>query len=214
MHGISVQKPAYNSAMNAIFTVIFIVCNGVLLILSPDNFLSALLDGASKSATLCLSLVASYAVWLGLMNVWQDSGVTNVASRLLKPLSKRLFKTDDEETLNAVSMNLSVNLLGVSGAATPYGIKAAQLLDKTDEAEYASSMLFVLNATSIQLIPTSIIGIRVALGSSAPLDILLPTLITTAFSTILGVVLTRLLIPPKRSAFGLKNGRTKGVCTR
>lgn len=200
--------------MNAIFTVIFILCNGVLLILSPENFLSALLDGASKSATLCLSLVASYAIWLGLMNVWQDSGVTNAASRLLKPLSKRLFKTDDEETLNAVSMNLSVNLLGVSGAATPYGIKAAQLLDKTDEAEYASSMLFVLNATSIQLIPTSVIGIRVALGSSAPLDILLPTLITTAFSTILGVVLTRLLIPPKHSTFGIKNKRTRGVCTR
>lgn len=200
--------------MNAIFTVIFIICNATLLVLSPDDFLSSLLDGASKSATLCLSLVASYAVWLGLMKVWEDSGVTKATSRLLRPLAKRLFKTDDEETLSAVSMNLSVNLLGVSGAATPYGIKAARLLDRSDDAEYASSMLFVLNATSIQLIPTSVIGIRVALGSSAPLDILLPTLITTAFSTLFGVLLTRLLIPPKRSALGAKKRRTRGVCTR
>ena len=200
--------------MNAIFTVIFILCNAVLLVLAPNDFLSCLLDGASKSATLCLSLVASYAVWLGLMKVWEDSGVTKATSKLLKPLAKRLFKTNDEETLNAVSMSLSVNLLGVSGAATPYGIRSAKLLDKTDEAEYASSMLFVLNATSIQLIPTSIIGIRVALGSNAPLDILLPTLITTAFSTLLGVLLTRLLIPPKHGYICTKKACTQGVCTR
>lgn len=199
--------------MNVIFAVIFIACNFILLLLSPDSFLAALLDGASTSAALCLSLVASYAVWLGLMKVWEDSGVTRVASRLLRPMAKRLFKTDDEETLEAISMNLSVNLLGVSGAATPYGIKAARLLDKTDEAEYSSSMLFVLNATSIQLIPTSIIGIRVSLGSAAPLDILLPTLLTTAFSTLLGVLLTRALIPPKRkrAKTPLKKKATRGA---
>ena len=183
--------------MNALFAIVFLISTCLLLVISPDGFLAALLDGASKSAALCLSLIATYSVWLGLMKVWEKSGVTRGVSRMLKPLSKRLFKTDDPKTLDAVCMNLSVNLLGISGAATPYGIQAANLLDKTDEAEYASAMLFVLNATSIQLIPTSIIGIRVALNSASPLDILIPTLITTVFSTLLGVVLTRLLIPPK-----------------
>jgi spore maturation protein A len=142
------------------------------------------------------------------MRVWEDSGVSRKISQKLKPLARKLFKTDDEETLNAVCMNLSVNLLGISGAATPYGIRSARLLDKSNEAEYASSMLFVLNATSIQLIPTSIIGVRVALGSVSPADILIPTLITTAFSTLVGVVLSRLLIPPKTR---VKRERTKDL---
>lgn len=184
--------------MNVLFTSVFILANFLLLVLNPDGFLPALLDGASKSATLCLSLIATYSVWLGLMEVWKQSGITKAVSRLLKPLTKKLFKTSDEETLNALCMNLSVNLLGISGAGTPYGIRSAQLLDKSENAEYASAMLFVVNATSIQLIPTSIIGIRVALGSLSPADIVIPTLITTAFSTIIGIILTRLWIPPTR----------------
>lgn len=196
--------------MNPLFATVFILATAILLVLSPDTFLSTLLLGASKSASLCVSLLATYSVWLGLMRVWEDSGLSHGVSKILKPLARKLFKTDDKETLDSVCMNLSVNLLGISGAATPYGIRAAQLLDKSDEAEYASSMLFVLNATSIQLIPTSIIGVRVALGSASPADILIPTLITTAFSTAIGVILTRLLIPPKRTkkvdAFFQKQG--------
>ncbi len=196
--------------MNPLFATVFILATAILLVLSPDTFLSTLLLGASKSASLCVSLLATYSVWLGLMRVWEDSGLSHGVSKILKPLARKLFKTDDKETLDSVCMNLSVNLLGISGAATPYGIRAAQLLDKSDEAEYASSMLFVLNATSIQLIPTSIIGVRVALGSASPADILIPTLITTAFSTAIGVILTRLLIPPKHTkkvdAFFQKQG--------
>ena len=186
--------------MNLLFAFIFILSSVFLLFLSPDSFLPSLLGGASKSATLCVSLIATYSVWLGLMNVWKDSGVTDCVSKLVRPLTKKLFKTEDEETVSAISMNLSVNLLGISGAATPYGIQAARLLDKSEHAEYASAMFFVLNATSIQLIPTSIIGIRVALKSGAPADIVLPTLLTTAFSTLVGALLVRVFIPPKKAA--------------
>lgn len=197
--------------MNILFTCIFLLSTLILLFISPENFLSALLDGASKSGSICLSLLATYSVWLGLMKVWEDSGVSKGVSKLLKPLAKKLFKTEDAQTLDAISMNLSVNLLGISGAATPYGMKAAQLLDKSPHAEYSSSMLFVLNATSIQLIPTSIIGVRVAMHSVAPTDIVIPTLITTLFSTLLAVLLTRVCIPPKkaRKADFIRHG--KGV---
>ena len=185
--------------MNILFSCIFLSSTLILLCINPENFLIALLEGASRSGTICISLLATYSVWLGLMKVWEDSGVSRGISRLLKPIAKRLFKTNDPQTLDAVSMNMSVNLLGISVAATPYGIKAAQLLDKSPHAEYASSMLFVLNATSIQLIPTSIIGVRVAMQSVSPTDIVIPTLITTAFSTILAIVLTRLCIPPQKN---------------
>lgn len=191
--------------MNILFTLVFLISALILLFLEPGNFLVALLDGASKSATLCISLLASYAVWLGLMKVWEDSGVSRGVSKILKPFAKRLFKTDEPQALDAVCMNLSVNLLGISGAATPYGIRAANLLDKTENAEYASAMFFVLNATSIQLIPTSIIGIRSALQSVAPADIVLPTLVTTAFSTLLGALLCRIFVPPKTKKEEKKN---------
>ena len=184
--------------MNILFSVIFLLSTLILLFISPDTFLSSLLDGASKSGTICLSLLATYSVWLGLMKVWEDSGVSRGISKLLKPIVKRLFKTDDNQTIDALSMNLSVNLLGISGAGTPYGILSAKLLDKSPHAEYSSAMLFVLNATSIQLIPTSIIGVRVAMQSVSPMDVVVPTLVTTLFSTLLAVALTRALIPPKK----------------
>ncbi len=180
-----------------IFSLVFILTAIIALTSVPDLFLSTVLDGASKSAALCFSLIATYAVWLGLMNVWKDSGLTNVISKALKPLSRKVFKTDDRETLDCLSMNLSVNLLGISGAATPYGIRAAQLLDKSDTSEYSSAMFFVVNATSIQLIPTSIIGVRVALGSIAPASIVLPTVLCSCFSTLLAMALVRVCIPPK-----------------
>lgn len=185
--------------MNTLFTILFLACTFLLLCTSPDTFLAALLDGAGKGATVCISLVATYSVWLGLMRVWEDSGLARGISKLLKPLSKRLFKTENEEALQAISMNLSVNLLGISGAATPYGIKAANLLDKTENAEYSSAMLFVLNATSIQLIPASILSVRVAFHSANPTDVVIPTLLATLLSTVLGICLTRTFIKPVKS---------------
>ena len=207
--------------MNTLFFVVFSICTLSLLLFSPENFLSAMLDGAGKSATLCLSLVATYAVWMGLMRLWEDSGVARGVSRLIKPVLKRLLKTNDEDALSAVSMNVSVNLLGISGAATPYGIKAAQLLDKAENAEYASAMFFILNATSLQILPSSLVAVRVAMASANPTDIILPTIIATVFSTTLGVALTALVYRKKRCAKGKNLGytickkvKTRGACTQ
>ena len=181
--------------MNSLFTVIFLVCTVIMLILSPETFLPSLLDGASKAATLCVTLIATYAVWMGLMRVWEDSGIAKAVSRFLKPLAKKLLKTEDEQALDAVCMNLSVNVLGISGAATPYGVKTAQLLDKTPNAEYSSAMFFVLNATSLQILPSSLVAVRVAMHSASPMDIIFPTLLVSLFSTVLGAVLVKVFIP-------------------
>ena len=193
--------------MNAIFLFLFIVCGSAVLFTDPELFLTTVLEGASSAASLCIALLASYAVWLGLMQVWEDCGLTRRVSRLVKPLAKKLFHTDDERTLATVSMNLAANLLGIGSAATPYGIEAVKLLDKSPRAEYASCMFFALNATSIQLIPTSVVGVRAALGSGAPTDIILPTILTTALTTLLACTLVWLFI-------GKPFTKNKGVCTR
>ena len=182
--------------MNILFGIIFICTAGALLFLNPEAFLPTMLDGAEKSATTCFALLSSYAVWLGLMRVWEDSGVARGIARILKPITKKLLKTENNEAIQAASMNFSVNLLGISGAATPYGIRAASLLDKTPNAEYSSAMLFVINATSLQIFPSSMIAVRVAMRSVSPYDIILPTILSTLFSTLLGVVFTLLLIKP------------------
>ena len=207
--------------MNAIFTVVFLICTLLLLCISPEVFLGALLDGAGKGASICVSLIATYSVWLGLMKVWEDSGIAHTVARFTKPIARKLFKTEDEAALTAISMNLSVNLLGISGAATPYGIRAAALLDKTENAEYSSAMLFVLNATSLQIIPTSILSVRVAMQSVAPNNVVVPILLTSLLSTLLGVIFTRLLIPPCRaetepraSFFAPKTIKTRGAGMR
>jgi spore maturation protein A len=193
--------------MNLLFVIICMLSACILMIQDPQIFLSALLDGASKSAVLCFSLVSTYAVWLGLMRVWQDSGLTNAISKRIRPFTRRLLQTDDLQTLDCISMNLTVNMLGISGAGTPYGVQGAKLLDKTQSAERSSALFFVLNATSIQLIPTSVIGLRTALHSAAPADIVLPTILTSAFSTALAVALVLLLIPRK-------NAKNKGAGMR
>lgn len=200
--------------MNILFSAIFLVCSAILLFIKPENFLPTLLDGASRAATLCVSLVANYSVWMGLMRVWEDSGVARGFSKLLKPLVKRLLKTDDETALRAICMNFSVNMLGISGAATPYGVNAAKLLDKTEHAEYSSAMFFVLNASSLQILPTSIIGVRVAMGSAAPMDVVIPTLLTSAFCTLLSVTLTALLFPRKTAKVPILFTKTMGAGTR
>lgn len=175
--------------MNVIFFLLFCICAIVFLFLSPERFLSTLLGGASKSATLCIAMLAGHTVWMGLMNVWEDSGISRALSKRLRPLAAKIFKTNHADALDAVCMNLSVNLLGISGAATPYGIRAAALLDKTDHAEYASSLFFLLNAGSIQLFPASLVAMRTSLSSVSPTDIVLPLLLSSLFSTALAIVL-------------------------
>ena len=200
--------------MNIIFSAVFIISALILMLVSPNEFLSTLLGGATKSATLCVSLLSTYAVWLGLMRVWEDSGVSRRLSKALTPFCSKLFATQNEEALNAACMNLSVNLLGISGAATPYGVRAANLLNNSKQADYALCMLFVLNATSLQLIPTSMIGVRTALGSNAPADIVLPTIIASVASTFLGVALVRLFFYKKHPTVYALNCKTRGACTR
>ena len=197
--------------MNLIFALVFLLCTLLLLITNPDGFLSATLDGMAKAGALCVSLLSTYALWMGLMQVWEDCGLAKGVSKLLKPLVKRILKTDDQEALAAATMNISVNLLGISGAATPYGIKAAKLLDKTENAEYSSAMLFVLNATSLQLLPSSLVAVRVAMHSNSPADILLPIFLSTLFSTALGVALTALCIRSKKENRALKARRKAKV---
>jgi spore maturation protein A len=93
-----------------------------------------------------------------------------------------------------MSLNISANILGMSGATTPMGIKSIQELEKHKNTEYAIAMFFVINATSVQLIPSSVMALRTSLGSATPSDIILPTVLATLLSSIIGILLVRIFI--------------------
>lgn len=169
--------------MNAIFTAIFLVSAIALAIISPQNFLPALLKGGEKAISMALTLFCIYAVWMGLSRLAEKSGLSKGAAKALKPACRRIFKTENGAALENLAMNLSCNLLGLGGAATPYAVKAIGELEKDDNT-FAQKLLFIINATSIQLVPTTVIALRTSAGSANAADIFFPSLIATAFSTL------------------------------
>lgn len=188
--------------MNLIFAVVFIASVAAMLIIAPSELLPVLLGGAENAAKMALTLFCIYAVWMGLSRLAEKSGLSKGAAKALKPLSKRLFKTDNELAQENLAMNLSCNLLGIGGAATPYAVKAIGELEK-DKNDFAQKLLFVINATSIQILPTTVIALRASAGSTAAYDIFLPSLICTCVSTGLGVllfILSRKIKKPRKKA--------------
>lgn len=170
--------------MNAVFALIFIACIALILITSPESFLPALLGGAERSVKVALTLFCVYAVWLGLSRLAEKSGLSDKAARVLRPLSKKLFRTENDRANGYLAMNVACNLIGIGGAATPFAVKAVRELEK-DKNEYAQKLLFIINATSIQILPTTVIALRAGAGSAAAFDIFLPSLICSAVSTLL-----------------------------
>ena len=130
--------------MNILFFALFVVCTACILVVSPDEFIKTLLSGASSAASLALALLSSYCVWMGLMKLWEKSGVTRGVSKLLRPAVKKVFMLERDETVQSVCMNLSANLLGLGGVATPYGIDAAKRMQREKHGGYSSAMLLVV----------------------------------------------------------------------
>lgn len=166
----------------------------VLLITNPSAVLSEMLGASADALELCIELCAVYAVWLGIMELVDASGLSEKLAKFLRPLIKKIFKVHDAETQKIIALNVSANMLGLGNASTPMGIKAMQKLDDgSGKANFAMIMLVVLNATSIQLLPTTVIGLRASAGSENPSDIIIPTLIATFCTTVLGIFLVHFI---------------------
>lgn len=163
---------------------------GVLIFISPELVVSTMIESASGVVSLCIELVAIYAIWLGLLEIVEKTGLADNLAKLLSPLVKKLFRTSDAEEVKYISINISANLLGLGNAATPSGIKAIKTMGKNSKkTTFAMLMLVVINACGVQLFPTTVIGLRTSAGSASASDILFPTLIATFVSAALGVVL-------------------------
>ncbi len=158
---------------------------------------TAAMEGAASAVELCLSMAGVVCLWTGIMEVMSQCGLSAALARLFRPLLKRLLPraSRDEETLSAISANLSADLLGLGNAATPLGIRAARRMSRGCEGVASDELclLVVLNTASIQLLPTTLSGVRAALGSAAPLDILPAVWLASATSVLAGVTAAKLL---------------------
>lgn len=183
--------------MNIIFGICVSLSLALLIVVNPESALSAMLSGGEKALSLSLKMVVIYAVWLGIFRIAEATGLTQKTAKLLKPFNRFLFGELPEKANDYVSMNISANILGVSGATTPMGIKAIRELEKYPNTDYAITMFFVINATSIQLIPTSVLALRSSMNAISPSDIILPTILTTLLSTVIGIILVKVFVRRK-----------------
>ena len=176
--------------MNKIWLFMMLASLFVLIYVDPGATLTTMIDASTDALTLCIELCAVYAVWLGLLEIVDASGLGKKLAKLLRPIIKKLFKIDNEEIEKMIALNMSANILGLGNAATPMGIKAMQAMDdKSGVATYSMMMLVIVNATSIQLLPSTVIGLRANAGSSDPADIILPNILATIVTTSVGILL-------------------------
>ena len=154
---------------------------------------SAAVSGAKDAVTLSLSLCGLICLWSGVMELMRRAGLSEKLSRLMKPVLSRLYPTaaKDTETMDALSTNVSANLLGLGNAATPAGIKAAIGLKRLSGLSSASDelcLLVVMNTASIQLLPTTVASLRASFGAASPFDILPAVWLSSLISVTAGVL--------------------------
>jgi len=155
---------------------------------------TAMIDAAGASVTLAIGLVGMMSLFLGLMKVAEAGGLLTIIAKTLRPLMVRAFPEvpADHPAMGAMILNLSANALGLANAATPFGIRAMQELDKLNPvkgtATNAMALFLAMNTSSVTLLPTGVIALRVAAGSQDAAGILPTTLFATCVSTVAAFV--------------------------
>ena len=182
----------------AFFVIAFIVALIKLLFMGNTEIFTELVNStftSSKTAfEISLGLTGILSLWLGIMKIGEQSGMINALSRWLSPVFCRLFPEipKGHPAMGSIFMNLSANMLGLDNAATPMGLRAMKELQELnpqkDTATNPMVMFLVLNTSGLILIPISIMMYRAQMGAAQPTDIFIPILITSAVSTLVGVI--------------------------
>lgn len=185
--------------MNYIFYFLIVISiiigaiNGKL-----QDVVNAVMDGAELSVKIAISLIGIMAFWLGIMNIAQKSGIIDWLAKVLKPITKRLFNeiSPDSDAVGDIAMNFTANAFGLGNAATPFGIKAMEELQKEnqDKTEASNSMCLFLgmNTAGFQLIPTTVLAVLVGIGYKNPTEIIAPTLLVTTIAFLSAIIFSKL----------------------
>lgn len=179
--------------MSWIWTGILITSVICALLLGNGSALSAAaLEGAQSGITLAISIAGSICLWTGVGKLMEHAGITDLLSRMMRPLLHRVFPSTKQDNIlsQKLSANISANILGLGNAATPMGVQAAIRLKDPNRPGLATNelcRLIVLNTASVQLIPGNVAAVRGSLGAAQPFDILPAVWITSLCSAGLGL---------------------------
>ena len=171
-----------------IISIIYAIISGNLKILNL-----AITSSTESVVSLTLTLIGTTCLWSGLIEIASNTNIINYLKKILNPLIIRLFSNLSPQVYDKVVMNIISNILGLGNAATPLGIKAMKSMQK-DCLSNNMMMLIILNTSSLQIIPTTIIAIRTSLGSNDPTKIIFPVWFSTICAGIVGIVSTKLII--------------------
>lgn len=168
--------------------------------ISPMQHMNqAMLDASTQAITLAISLIGVMMLFLGLIKILEQGGALTAIARLMYPVFKPLFPEIPPEhpAMGAMMMNLSANVLGLGNAATPFGIRAMQSLNQLNPnpgtATNAMILFLVINTTCVTVLPTKIIAMRSAAGSSDPAGVIPAILTASLIATILAIILTKFI---------------------
>lgn len=181
--------------MGQVWTVLILAASVIALLTGrAGTAASALLKSGEEAVALLMTLLAGMTLWSGLMEILAAAGDVTRLGRIFRRLLRPLFPgLTDDAAWDAVSLNLSANLMGLGNAATPAGIEAARRLSALGEPGLrALAMLLALDNASLQLMPTTVITLRQAAGAVNPADIWAPTLLVSGASTIIAALLMKL----------------------
>lgn len=156
---------------------------------------NGILTHATSGMNLILEMMPLIVLWTGIMKIAEDSGLLEIFSRVLNPLLSKLFPSlnKDHKALGYIASNIAANMLGLGSAATPFGLKAMEELQKDnpkkDTATEAMITFLVLNTGGVTLIPTTVIALRMMYGSSNPTEIIITSILATTVSSFSGLML-------------------------
>jgi spore maturation protein A len=156
-------------------------------------------EGAAQGVTLAIGLVGVMALWLGLLKIAEKAGLVDKIARAVRPVFRPLFPgvPDGHPAISAMLLNIAANMLGLGNAATPFGIKAMEELEKLNPtpgtATNAQVLFLAINTASLQLVPTTVIALRAAAHSTDPAGIILPCLGASFCALTVAIVSAKLL---------------------
>ncbi len=165
-----------------------------------DVVASASVSAGEQAVTVAFGLIGILAFWSGMMRIAQEAGLMRWIARVLTPIGRRLFPSLPAESpaMGAVMLALSANMLGLGNAATPLGLKAMEELQALNRnrtvASDAMCTFLALTTAGVTLVPTTVVALRAAQGSSDPTAIVATTMFATTFGTTVAVMLDRFML--------------------